>query len=79
MEVEKIVSDIAKAIVDTPDEVSVTRTDHESDGSIELLLTVAPDETGMVIGRHGKIAKAIRTVVKAASAGSGRKVTVEIK
>ncbi|MCI5575482.1 MAG: KH domain-containing protein [Eubacteriales bacterium] len=79
MEVEKIVSDIAKAIVDTPDEVSVTRTDNESDGSIELLLTVAPDETGMVIGRHGKIAKAIRTVVKAASAGSGRKVTVEIK
>ena len=79
MEVEKIVSDIAKAIVDTPDEVSVTRTDNESDGSIELLLTVAPDETGMVIGRHGKIAKAIRTVVKAASAGSGRNVTVEIK
>ena len=79
MEVEKIVSDIAKAIVDTPDEVSVTRTDNESDGSIELLLTVAPDETGMVIGRHGKIAKAIRTVVKAASAGSGRRVTVEIK
>ena len=79
MEVEKIVSDIAKAIVDTPDEVSVTRTDNESDGSIELLLTVAPDETGMVIGRHGKIAKAIRTVVKAASAGSVRKVTVEIK
>ena len=79
MEVEKIVSDIAKAIVDTPDEVSVTRTDNESDGSIELLLTVAPDETGMVIGRHGKIAKAIRTVVKAASAGSGRKVTVDIK
>ena len=79
MEVEKIVSDIAKAIVDTPDEVSVTRTANESDGSIELLLTVAPDETGMVIGRHGKIAKAIRTVVKAASAGSGRKVTVEIK
>ena len=79
MEVEKIVSDIAKAIVDTPDEVSVTRTDNESDGSIELLITVAPDETGMVIGRHGKIAKAIRTVVKAASAGSGRKVTVEIK
>ena len=79
MEVEKIVSDIAKAIVDTPDEVSVTRTDNESDGSIELLLTVAPDETGMVIGRHGKIAKAKRPVVKAASAGPGRKVTVEIK
>ncbi len=79
MELEKIVADIAKAIVDTPDEVSVTRTDNESDGSIELLLTVAPDETGMVIGRHGKIAKAIRTVVKAVASGSGKKVTVEIK
>lgn len=43
------------------------------------MLTVAPDETGMVIGKHGKVAKAIRTVVKAASAGSGKKVTVEIK
>lgn len=79
MELEKIVADIAKAIVDTPDEVSVTRTDNDSDGSIELLLTVAPDETGMVIGRHGKIAKAIRTVVKAVASGSGKKVTVEIK
>ena len=79
MELEKIVADMAKAVVDTPDAVKVTRTDNESDGSIELVLTVAPDETGMVIGRHGKIAKAIRTVVKAASAGSGKKVTVEIK
>ncbi len=79
MELEKLVADVAKAIVDTPDAVTVTRTDNESDASVELLLTVAPDETGMVIGRHGKIAKAIRTVVKAASAGSGKKVTVEIK
>ncbi len=79
MELEKLVADVAKAIVDTPDAVTVTRTDNESDGSIELLLTVASDETGMVIGKHGKIAKAIRTVVKAASAGSGKKVTVEIK
>ena len=79
MELEKIVADMAKAIVDTPDAVKVTRTDNESDGSIELVLTVAPDETGMVIGRHGKIAKAIRTVVKAASAGSGKKVTFSKK
>ncbi len=79
MELEKIVADMARAIVDTPDAVRVERTDNESDGSIELLLTVAPDETGMVIGKHGKIAKAIRTVVKAAAAGSGKKVNVEIK
>ena len=60
--------DIAKAIVDTPDEVKVTR--EEDEKTITLTLTVAPDDMGMVIGRHGKIAKAIRTVIKAASANN---------
>ena len=69
--------DIAKAIVDTPEEVRVTQTEDEK--SITLTLTVAPDDMGMVIGRHGKIAKAIRTVIKAASANCGKKVNVEIR
>ena len=69
--------DIAKAIVDNPDEVQVVA--EEDERSITLTLTVATDDTGMVIGRHGKIAKAIRTVIKAASAGSGKKVNVEIR
>ena len=69
--------DIAKAIVDTPDEVKVTR--EEDEKTITLTLTVAPDDMGMVIGRHGKIAKAIRTVIKAASANCGKKVNVEIR
>ena len=69
--------DIAKAIVDTPDEVKVTQS--EDDNTITLTLTVAPDDMGMVIGRHGKIAKAIRTVIKAASANCGKKVNVEIR
>ena len=69
--------DIAKAIVDTPDEVKVTQT--EDDNTITLTLSVAPDDMGMVIGRHGKIAKAIRTVIKAASAGTGKKVNVDIR
>ncbi len=68
--------DIAKAIVDSPEEVKVTETQDER--SITLTLTVAPDDMGMVIGRHGKIAKAIRTVIKAAAANSGKKVTVDI-
>ncbi|MBQ5772978.1 MAG: KH domain-containing protein [Clostridia bacterium] len=68
---------IAKAIVDTPDEVQVTR--EEDERTITLTLTVAPDDMGMVIGRHGKIAKAIRTVIKAASASCGKKVNVEIR
>ena len=69
--------DIAKAIVDNPDEVKVAT--EEDERSITLTLTVAADDTGMVIGRHGRIAKAIRTVIKAAAAGSGKKVNVEIR
>ena len=69
--------DIARAIVDTPDEVRVAV--EEDENSMTLTLTVAPDDTGMVIGRHGKIAKAIRTVIKATSVSSGKKVNVEIR
>ena len=68
--------DIAKAIVDSPDEVAVVQTEDEN--SITLTLNVASEEKGMVIGRHGKIAKAIRTVIKAASASTGKKVSVDI-
>ena len=69
--------DIAKAIVDSPDEVKVEQT--EDDKVITLTLTVAPDDMGMVIGRHGKIAKAIRSVMKVAANGSGKRITVEIE
>ena len=77
MDLEKLLVDIVTAIVDTPDEVKVVR--NESGNNIEFTLSVAPDEMGMVIGRGGKIAKAIRTVVKAASASTGKKVTVDIR
>ncbi len=69
--------DIAAAIVDTPEEVTVV---SEEDGNtVNLTLSVAPDDMGMVIGRHGKIAKAIRTVMKAAANTCDKKVNVEIK
>ena len=68
---------IVQAIVDHPDQVVVT--EEVDSSSIELTLHVAPDDMGMVIGRHGRIAKAIRTVIKAAAAGSGKKVNVEIR
>ncbi len=77
MNLQETLIDIAKAIVDTPDEVKVTQ--EEDEKTITLTLTVAPDDMGMVIGRHGKIAKAIRTVIKAASANCGKKVNVEIR
>ncbi|MDD7676075.1 MAG: KH domain-containing protein [Eubacteriales bacterium] len=70
--------DIARAIVDNPDEVTVLQ--NESDeNTIDLTLSVAADDMGMVIGRHGKIAKAIRTVMKAAGNTCGKRVNVEIK
>jgi predicted RNA-binding protein YlqC (UPF0109 family) len=77
MDLKTILADIARAIVDSPDEVTVTET---VDGdNVVLVLSVAEDDTGMVIGRHGKIAKAIRSVMKAAANNCGKHVTVEIK
>lgn len=76
-DLKQTLTDIAKAIVDNPDEVTVILT--EDDRSITLSLNVSPEDMGMVIGKNGKIAKAIRSVIKAASANCGKKVNVEIK
>ena len=76
-DLKAILTDIAKAIVDTPDEVTVLQTEDEN--SITLVLSVAPDDMGMVIGKHGKIAKSIRSVIKAAAGNTGKKVNVEIR
>lgn len=73
---KELVEVIAKSLVDNPDEVVVTQTESGNDLLIEL--KVAPSDMGKVIGRQGRIAKAIRTVVKAASTKSDRKVVVEI-
>ncbi len=71
-----LVEVIAKALVDHPDEVVVTETDKGTELLVEL--KVAPSDMGKVIGRQGRIAKAIRAVVKAASSKSDKKVVVEI-
>ena len=76
-DLKETLTGIAKAIVDSPDEVTVEETADEH--SVDLVLSVAADDMGMVIGRHGRIAKAIRTVMKAAATGSGKKVNVEIR
>ena len=68
---------IARAIVDNPDEVSVIESEGGKD--VKLVLSVAESDMGMVIGKGGKIAKAIRTVMKAAAATDGRRVNVEIR
>ena len=77
MELKQVLTDIARAIVDNPDAVSVEETIDGDD--VELVLTVHEDDTGMVIGHHGRIAKAIRQVMKSAANTEGKHVTVEIK
>ena len=62
---KELVETIAKALVDSPDEVVVTQTENERE--IVIQLHVASDDMGKVIGKQGRIAKAIRSVVKAAS------------
>ncbi len=74
---KELVEVIAKSLVDAPDQVVVTQT--EEDDAIILSLSVAPDDMGKVIGKQGRIAKAIRTVLKAASIGEEKKVLLEIQ
>ena len=71
-----LVEVIAKALVDNPDEVIVT--EKESGKTLTLELHVAPSDMGKVIGKQGRIAKAIRTVVKAAAMEHNKKVDVDI-
>ena len=73
---KELVEVIAKALVEHPDEVVVT--EKESSRNITVELHVAPTDMGKVIGKQGRIAKAIRSVVKAASSKDNKKVDVEI-
>ena len=74
---KELVETIARAIVDDPDEVQVNMVEGEN--SVILELTVASDDMGKVIGKKGRIARAIRTVVKAAATKEGKKVIVDIQ
>ncbi|MBS5670983.1 MAG: KH domain-containing protein [Oscillospiraceae bacterium] len=67
---------VAKNLVDQPDAVRVTQT--ESEEGIQLELHVASEDMGKVIGRQGRIAKEIRTIVKTVAQRSGERVTVDI-
>ena len=73
---KELVEVIAKSLVEHPDEVVVTETENEK--SILVELKVAPSDMGKVIGKQGRIAKAIRSVVTAASSKEDKKVVVEI-
>ena len=73
---KELVEFITKSLVDSPEEVSINETVGES--IIILEIKVGQDDIGKVIGKEGRIANAIRTVVKAAAAKQNKKVTVEI-
>ena len=74
---KELVEVIAKALVNHPEEVVVTET--VKDREVALELKVAPSDMGKVIGKQGRIAKAIRTVVKVAASKEDKKVTLDIQ
>ncbi len=76
VELKDLVSYLAANLVDEPDTVQVKEIPNGD--SVILEVSVAPDDMGKVIGRHGRVARAIRTVTKAAAARQGRRAMVEI-
>ena len=75
---KELLSMIAKGLVDEPDQVTVEVDDINEEGVIVFHLHVAPDDMGRVIGKQGRIAKAIRTVMRATANRSDSKILVEI-
>lgn len=73
---KELVESIAKALVDNPDHVKVT--EEENGRSLTLKLEVHPDDMGKVIGKQGRIAKAIRSVLNAAGTHQNKRVQLEI-
>lgn len=73
---KELVLYVAKALVDEPDEVEVNLIEGESSTILEL--KVAASDIGKVIGKHGRIAKAVRTILSAASTKTGKRVVLEI-
>lgn len=73
---KELIEALAKALVDRPDQVVVAQS--ETDKTVHLQLVVAPEDMGKVIGKQGKIANAIRTLVKAAAVKDGRRVHLDI-
>lgn len=69
---------IARGLVDDPDAVTVTQDEPTEDGTVVFHLRVAPGDMGRVIGKQGRIAKAMRTVMRAAATRKETKVAVEI-
>ncbi len=74
---KELVEHMAQALVNNPEAAQVTETVNEE--GWDLVLKVAPEDMGKIIGKQGRIAKAMRTVLKAAAAKDGKKVNLEIE
>lgn len=74
--VKELLENIAKFLVDNPDKVNVTQVDGND--SVVLELRVAPEDMGKVIGKQGRIAKAVRTLIRAYAVKENKRVSVEI-
>ena len=77
LDLKQLLIDMVAAIIDNPDEISVV--EYEDDGNVKFELSVSEDDMGKVIGKHGKNARAIRTIMKNAANSIGKRVTVDIK
>ncbi len=75
---EQLLVNIARGLVEDKEAVKVVADEKNAEGVTVYHLTVAPDDMGRIIGKQGRIAKAIRTVIRAAANRSGEKVVVEI-
>ena len=73
---EELLEYLARQLVDKPEEVRVVRSERE--GAVLLELHVAPEDVGKVIGRHGRVARALRTLVRASGAKTGERRLLEI-
>jgi len=73
---KELLTYVARNLVDNPDQVSVNQ--YEGDGETVLELRVAPSDMGKVIGRQGRIAKEIRTLVRSVAQRTGQRVSVDI-
>jgi predicted RNA-binding protein YlqC (UPF0109 family) len=74
---DELLAEFARRLVDEPDAVRVEQAEGE-DGSLVLRLHVADDDVGKVIGRQGRIARALRTIVRAGGPSAGRRLQLEI-
>lgn len=77
MDFKNVLSNMVNPIVDNPDEVSISMT--ERDDTVILVLNVAKEDMGKVIGKHGRTARALRTVMKSAANTVNKKVMIEIR